>query len=208
MEDYRAYIAENGLKPVIAVDTHIHADHFSATHLFRTKYSVEVGMSALTASARATRKFNHGDRFEVGSLVFEVLETPGHTVDSVSYFGEGMVFTGDTLFISSSGRTDFPGADPALQWKSIHEVLGKLPGETLVFPAHDYNDMIFSTIQTEKRKNPHWLIPSLEEFVAMKRAEQIPSPSAEIMKRLTFNRDAHPSIDVSQNAGGVTASAP
>lgn len=205
MEDVRALIAENGLKPVIGIDTHIHADHDSATHLFRQEYGAEIAMSHLTASHRVTRKLRHGDRIRAGALSFEVLETPGHTADSISIHGEGMVFTGDTLFIGSSGRTDFPTADPAAQWNSIHKVLGQLPDDTQVMPGHDYSDMLFSTIRVERRLNPHWLLPSLEAFVEMKRNEPVPTAYDEIRSHVAYNCEQAP--PVAGRVGGPTGTA-
>src|SRR5207244_2762197 len=128
MADYREFIAAHGLKILYALDTHIHADHLSATHLFRSEFGSKIGMSAATRSERPDLKLEHGTRLKIGALELEMLATPGHTPDSASYVirSAGLpaaVFTGDTLFIGGSGRTDFPGADPIAQFKSIHEVL-------------------------------------------------------------------------------------
>lgn len=192
MDEYREYVAQNGLKIVVALDTHVHADHYSATHLFKSEYGAEIGMSYLSPSARLGRKLKLRDAVAVGAFKLEVLETPGHTPDSLSLYGEGLLFTGDTLFIGASGRTDLPGGDPQAQWKSLHEVLGRLPDETIVFPGHDYNGLIFSTIGTEKKKNPHWLAPSLDQFVEMKKAQMISGLTAEISDRIAFNLLAVP----------------
>lgn len=208
MDDYREYIAEHGLKITHALDTHVHADHFSATHLFAQEFGASIGMSAHTKSERATERLQHGGTIEVGALSLEVLETPGHTPDSLCFHGAGMVFTGDTLFIGSSGRTDFPGSDPAQQWASIHSVLGKLPPKTLVFPGHDYNDLIFSTLDAESRKNPHWLIPSLEEFTRFKKSEQIAVPDEGVRARIEFNYARSPILSVTGQSGAMACGAP
>ena len=210
MDDYRSFIADHKLTLKFALDTHTHADHFSATQEIRTQYKVDIGMSELTGSARVTRRFKSGEKMTIGSISLEVMATPGHTPDSVSYYAvEGalrLVFTGDTLFVGGSGRTDFPGSDPAQQWKSIHEILGGLPDSTVVLPGHDYNDFLFTTIGVEKKKNAHWLIPSQEKFVAMKNQEGISTSREEIKKRIAFNLSSDAATSAqTQNVGAATS---
>jgi len=205
IEDYREYLAEHKLKPLIALDTHTHADHFSGSHFFAREYGVPIGMSEKTRSERVTRKLRHGEWIEIGSIRLQALATPGHTPDSMSFYMLGLVFTGDTLFIGSSGRTDFPGADPAEQWKSLHEVLGALPDDTVMMPGHDYNDLLFSTMGVEKKKNPHWLVPSCEQFAAMKKAETIVTVTDEVRKRIEFNSKKSPQESPQTNVGAATA---
>ena len=208
MEEYRNYISENGLKLLCTLDTHTHADHFSATHLLRGEYGCAIAMSERTSSLRPTRKLRDREKMELGELSLEVLDTPGHTPDSVCYYFSGfssaLVFTGDTLFIGSSGRTDFPGADAKAQWHSIHEVLGKLPGNTVVLPGHDYADLVFSTIETESRKNAHWLIADLEQFIKMKNAEILEGGGDGMKVRIEFNRAANPPM-MQEGAGAGMA---
>lgn len=191
MEDYRSYLEDHQIRLVYALDTHTHADHLSGTHLFRSEFGAEIGMSGKTSSQRVTRRLKGGDKISVDSIDLQVIETPGHTPDSVCLYGAGIVFTGDTLFIGSSGRTDFPGSDPGQQYDSIHAIFKSWPGQTVVFPAHDYNDMICSTLETEKKKNAHGLIPSREAFIAMKKAELVPSDS-NVQKHIEFNLTAQP----------------
>jgi glyoxylase-like metal-dependent hydrolase (beta-lactamase superfamily II)/rhodanese-related sulfurtransferase len=205
MEEYRNFLIDNGLKPVWVLDTHIHADHFSATHLFRQEYGAEIGMAESTKSERPTRRLKSGEKIQVGGIEIKVLATPGHTPDSVSYYVDGLVFTGDTLFIGGSGRTDFPGSDPAQQWESLHNVLGGLPGETLVFPGHDYNDLLFSTISVERTKNRHLILDTKEKFVAMKQSEFMPNPTDEIRKRIEANLQAAPVLAAGSEEGCATA---
>ncbi|MBC7693531.1 MAG: MBL fold metallo-hydrolase [Methylotenera sp.] len=209
MDDYRTYLADHRLKLVWALDTHTHADHFSASQEIRNQYDVPIGMSATTECARATHKFKHGEELQVGELTVRVLATPGHTPDSVSYFVSGLVFTGDTLFVGGSGRTDFPGADPAQQFGSIHQVLEKLPGSTLILPGHDYNDYLFSTLEVESRKNPHWLLKDVLPFTELKRSELVNTSHAaqeEIKKRILFNLTSQAASQMgSQRFGAATA---
>lgn len=192
MAEYRDYLASGGLKLIWVLDTHVHADHASATHLISREFKVPVIMSKSSTSKRVTRPVSHGDVLELGGLKFRVLDTPGHTPDSISIEGEGLVFTGDTLLIGASGRTDFGGSDPSAEWNSIREVLGKLLDATLVLPGHDYSDLLFSTIGNEKKKNSHWNFPSEKNFVAMKLEERIDRPSEEIKKILDFNLSTDP----------------
>lgn len=205
MEDYRSYIAENRLKPRVALDTHTHADHLSATHLFRDEYGSQIAMLEATRSQRVTRKLKHQDVLEIGKMKFQVLATPGHTPDSLCVYGSGMVFTGDTLLIGVSGRTDFAGADPAKQWEGLHQILEKLPAETLVFPGHDYSDLLFSILGVERKKNQHWLIPSLQEYVAAKSAERILTENEDVKKRLHFNIEQKPEAPQMEGPSGGTA---
>lgn len=208
MEEYREFIAGHGLKISHVLDTHTHADHFSASAQIRDECGATVGMSRLTRSARPLLRLKHGDQVQASSLRVQVLETPGHTPDALSFHwfspeGKSLaVFTGDTLFIGSSGRTDFPGASPEEQYRSLHEVLGKLPDETLVCPGHDYNQRLFSTIGVEKARNPHYLIPSSSAFVELKNAESICSDSEEIRKRIDFNMTATPESGILKGTGG------
>lgn len=205
MDEYREFIAANRLKPVIAIDTHVHADHYSGTHFFAQEYRAEIGLSIRSESRRSARRLSHGDLVKIGTLSLECLETPGHTGDSACFYGNGMVFTGDTLLISSSGRTDFPSANPGVQWRSLREILGALPDGTLVFPGHDYDGLVCSAIGIEKEKNPHWLVPTVEEFVTMKNAEQIPAPLEEIRKRVEFNLAENPVAEFTGSAAACTA---
>ena len=192
VESYREFLMENGLRLLFALDTHTHADHYSATHLMRDEFQARVGMSRHSSSKRPDIQFGNGDAISLGEVKIQVLETPGHTPDSVCYLIGGAVFTGDTLFISSSGRTDFPGADPLQQWKSIHEVLARLPGGTLVYPGHDYSERLFSTIEVEVARNPHVLMKDVDAFVAMKNAECLGGANDAIRARVEFNCSASP----------------
>jgi glyoxylase-like metal-dependent hydrolase (beta-lactamase superfamily II)/rhodanese-related sulfurtransferase len=206
MGDYRAYRADHGLKLVAVLETHIHADHFSCSHLLRQEYGCEIAMSEATRSERVTRRLRHGDRIELGAFALKALLTPGHTPDSACYAGDGFVLTGDTLLIGSTGRTDFPGADPAAHWKALHEVLGALPDSTLVLPGHDYSELLFTTIGTEKKRNPHWRMGTEAEFVAFKSAESMAGASDEIRRTVEFNLAARPAQNPARGfgAGGGT----
>jgi glyoxylase-like metal-dependent hydrolase (beta-lactamase superfamily II)/rhodanese-related sulfurtransferase len=211
MPDYRDFIASQRLKPVYALDTHIHADHLSATHLFRAEFGAKVAMAAGTKSERPDTRLEHGQKITVGTLEIQALATPGHTPDSCSFVVSRAgsparaVFTGDTLFIGGSGRTDFPGADAAQQFSSIHDVLGKLREDTLVYPGHDYGDFLFSTIGVESRRNPHWAIRTPAEFEALKGSEKIVNPEGAVRKMVEFNMHRNPPGPADAGSGPCTA---
>lgn len=206
VDEYRSFMAERGLKPVIALDTHTHADHFSATHILRES-GAEIGVYAGSRSQRATRKLSHGETVAVGAYSLKTLYTPGHTDDSISFAGEGVVFTGDTLLIGSTGRTDFPTADPGAQFDSLHRVLAELPESTIVFPGHDYSDLLFSTIGVEKAKNSHWKITSREAFIKAKKDEKLHTLSEDVKKRVEFNLSSAPSGYVNDIASAAACCA-
>src|SRR5690606_32804082 len=107
---------------------HSHADHFSASHLFAP---AEIAMSEHTRSERPGRRLRDGETIQVGTLSFKVIHTPGHTPDSICLYGEGVLFTGDTLLIGTTGRTDFEGSSPEELWDSLQK-LKDLPDDVLV----------------------------------------------------------------------------
>lgn len=149
---YRAMLEHYDLKLRAVFDSHTHADHLSAsTRLCGPE--VELLMSHDTPVDRPMRKLSQGDELKLGTLSFEVLEVPGHTPDSLALYGEGLLFSGDSLFIGGLARADFVGSDPALLFESVRAQLLSLPGETLVLPGHGYNDILFSTIDAELRLN-------------------------------------------------------
>jgi rhodanese-related sulfurtransferase len=117
-----------------------------------------------------------GDRVDIEGLALDVLYTPGHTDDSYSYLMDGRVFTGDTLLIRGTGRTDFQNGDPRAQYDSIFNKLLKLPNETLLYPAHDYKGDTVSTIGEEKLFNPRLQVQSVEEYVDLMNNLKLPNP--------------------------------
>ncbi len=191
MDDYREFLADHRLKLAGTLDTHVHADHFSATHLVGKEWGVPVMMGAETPSKRPTRRLKDGDTLEMGGLRAQVLTTPGHTPDSIVLKLEGAVFTGDTLMIGSTGRTDFPGSDPAVMHRSLKR-LCEMPAETLVLPGHDYSDFVCTTIGTEARENPQFAMTSEAEFIRAKNEELIANPKELIQGRVQFNLDTNP----------------
>lgn len=138
MDEYHSFLGENGLKPRLLLDTH-----------------------------RPDRRFADGEQINLGQLKWTVFQTPGASPDSISIYGNGIVFTGDTLLVSSSGVTHSPEASVQL-WESIQILLEGLPDSTLVFPTVDCCGLLFSTIGTEKHKNTHCGLSNVDAFVSLK----------------------------------------
>jgi len=133
-------------------------------------------MGEQTRADVVSMRVSEGDRIAIEGLTLDVLYTPGHTDDSYSYLFGGRVFTGDTLLIRGTGRTDFQNGDPRAQYDSIFNKLMKLPDETLVYPAHDYKGDTVSTIGEEKRFNPRLRIKSVDEYVDLMNNLKLPNP--------------------------------
>ena len=122
-------------------------------------------MGKMTKSECVSVCFNEGDKLCADNLHLDVLYTPGHTSDSNSFRMKDRVFTGDTLLIRGTGRTDFQNGDPEAQYDSLFGKLLKLPDETLVYPAHDYNGMTVSTIGEEKRYSPRLQVTDKQAYI-------------------------------------------
>ena len=157
-------VLELDLRLTHVFDTHLHADHVTASGVLREHTQCTV-VGGVGGAACANIHVRHGDEVRVGQLVFQVLATPGHTDDSVSYLLGDRVFTGDALLIRGNGRTDFQNGNAAQLYHSITRVLFSLPDETLVYPAHDYKGRTVTSIAEEKRHNPRVAGKSLEEFI-------------------------------------------
>jgi len=173
---YLQLIAELGLSLEIAIDTHIHADHVTGLGLLHEQTNCTTVMSEHARSECVSHKARDGQRLDLDGLRLEVMYTPGHTDDSCCFRLSDRVFTGDTLLIRGSGRTDFQNGDPGAQYDSLFNRLLKLPQETLVYPAHDYNGMTVSTIGEELRHNPRLQVRSREAYVDMMNSLELPDP--------------------------------
>ena len=176
VERYLQLVRELDLKLVKAVDTHLHADHVTGLGALRDRTHCITVMGEQTQADVVSMRVAEGDRIEIEGLRLDVLYTPGHTDDSYSFLLADRVFTGDTLLIRGTGRTDFQNGDPRAQYDSIFNKLLKLPDETLVYPAHDYKGDTVSTIGEEKFFNPRLKVKSVDEYVELMNNLKLPNP--------------------------------
>ncbi|HSR71477.1 MAG TPA: MBL fold metallo-hydrolase [Kiloniellales bacterium] len=176
VDRYLKLLEELEFKLVKAIDTHVHADHITGLGALRDKTRCITVMGEQSAVDVVSMRVSDGDTVEIEGIALEVLYTPGHTDDSYSFRLPDRVFTGDTLLIRGTGRTDFQNGDPAAQYHSLFERLLRLPDETLVYPAHDYKGDTVSTIGEERRFNPRLQVGSLEEYVELMNNLQLPNP--------------------------------
>jgi sulfur dioxygenase len=175
-ERYLQLIKELDLKLVKAVDTHLHADHITGLGALRDRTQCITVMGDRSNVDVVSMRLSEGDRLTIEGVALDVLYTPGHTDDSYSFRMADRVFTGDTLLIRGTGRTDFQNGDPRAQYDSIFNKLLRLPDETLVFPAHDYKGETVTTIGEEKTFNPRLKVKSVDEYVALMNNLNLPNP--------------------------------
>ncbi len=168
-------VNELGLKLVYVLDTHTHADHITAAGTIRERTGART-VAGRSAAPCADVHMRHGETLKFGAIEIKVLETPGHTDDSVSYYARGMVFTGDALLIRAAGRTDFQNGSAHALYESLTKVLFALPDETLVYPAHDYKGMMVTTVAEEKQWNVRIANRSHDEFVQVMGSLHLPAP--------------------------------
>jgi sulfur dioxygenase len=176
VERYLQLIKELDLKLVKAVDTHLHADHITGLGALRDRTQCITVMGERSNVDVVSMRLSEGDRLTIEGVALDVLYTPGHTDDSYSFRMADRVFTGDTLLIRGTGRTDFQNGDPRAQYDSIFNKLLRLPDETLVFPAHDYKGETVTTIGEEKTFNPRLKVKSVDEYVALMNNLKLPNP--------------------------------
>ena len=176
VERYLQLVRELDLRLVKAVDTHLHADHITGLGALRDRTHCITVMGEHTQADVVSMRVAEGDRIDIEGVRLDVLYTPGHTDDSYSYLLGDRVFTGDTLLIRGTGRTDFQNGDPRAQYDSIFNKLMKLPDETLVYPAHDYKGETVSTIGEEKSFNPRLKVKSIDEYVDLMNNLNLPNP--------------------------------
>ena len=177
IERYRGLAAKHGLTLRYAIDTHTHADHFSAAREIASALNAQVVMSHLSPAPHVDIRLDDGDLLLVGDIRLQAMATPGHTADSTCLHAQGHVFTGDTLLIGGTGRTDLPTGDPEKLHDSLFNRLLKLDPATQIHPAHEYKGRPGSTIGEEIASNPRLQKTDRAEFVAMMRALNIQAPT-------------------------------
>lgn len=167
-----------GLKLVMTIDTHIHADHITSASMLKREAGSRIALPALDALPCTDVGMQDGVPLQVGSLRLDPIHTPGHTDNHFSILAEDRVFTGDALLIDGCGRTDFQSGDPRRLYKSVRGRLFALAPETLVYPAHDYQGRWVSSIAQERQRNPRLGGDrGLEDFVQLMDSLQLPYPT-------------------------------
>ena len=190
-DEYSTILNNLDLKLVKVIDTHIHADHISALNELNKRTNCIRVMGEKSKSEVIDLRIKDGEKIKVEEVELQAIYTPGHTDCSYSFLMNDRVFTGDTLLINGSGRTDFQNGNAYDAYNSIFNKLLKLPEKTLVFPAHDYNGKKFSTIENEKNNNPRLQVSSKEEY-------------ADIMNNLNLANPKMMDVAVPANVKGLT----
>ena len=176
VDRYLQLMEQLDLRLVKAVDTHLHADHVTGLGALRDRTDCITVMGEQSGVDVVSMRLTDGDRLTVEGLSLDVIYTPGHTDDSYSFYMRDRVFSGDTLLIRGTGRTDFQNGDARAQYDSIFNRLLRLPDETLLFPAHDYKGDTVSTIGEERAFNPRLQVRSAEEYAEVMNNLNLPSP--------------------------------
>jgi glyoxylase-like metal-dependent hydrolase (beta-lactamase superfamily II)/rhodanese-related sulfurtransferase len=176
VDRYIQLLSDLNLKLIKAVDTHVHADHITGLGALRDRTRCITVMGEQSGTDVVSMRVSDGDRIEIEGVSLSALYTPGHTNDSYSFVMGDRVFTGDTLLIRGTGRTDFQNGDARAQYDSIFNKLLKLPDETLVYPAHDYKGDMVSTIAEERAHNPRLQVRSIDEYVDLMHNLNLPNP--------------------------------
>jgi len=163
--DYINLLKNLNLRLVKVIDTHIHADHVTGATKLKQATNCTTIMGEHTPADTVEIKVKDNEVIKIDSLKIKSLYTPGHTSDSYSFLLDNYLFTGDTLLINGTGRTDFQNGSSKDAYNSLFNKLLKLPEETLVYPGHDYNGKFSSTIGNEKRLNPRLQVKSVNEYI-------------------------------------------
>src|SRR5262245_12532007 len=167
VDRYIQILRELDLRLVKAVDTHLHADHITGLGALRDRTKCITVMGEQTKADVVSMRVSDGERLEIEGVGLDAIYTPGHTDDSYCFVMADRVFTGDTLMIRGTGRTDFQNGDARMQYDSIFNRLLKLPDDTLVYPAHDYKGDTVSTIGEERAYNPRLQVSSVDAYVEL-----------------------------------------
>ena len=176
VDRYLRLVKELDLKLVMALDTHIHADHITGIGKLRESTACATAIGEQSRAECVSLRIREDDILKADGIRLRALYTPGHTDDSYSFLMKDRVFTGDTLLIRGTGRTDFQNGDPGAQYDSLFGKLLKLSEETLVYPAHDYEGRTCSSIGEEKQHNPRLQVSSREAYIDQMNALHLDPP--------------------------------
>ncbi len=186
VEEYFKLLTVLDLKLVKVIDTHIHADHVTGATKLKDKTQCATIMGENTPANSVEIKVKDEEIIKLDDLKIRALYTPGHTSDSYSFLMDNYLFSGDTLLINGTGRTDFQNGSSKDAYNSIFNKLLKLPDETFLYPAHDYKGEKVSTIGKEKKQNPRLQVSSVDEYI-------------DIMNNLNLKKPAEIETNVSRN---------
>ena len=186
VNQYVQSLKELDLKLVKVIDTHIHADHVTGASKLKDITKCSTIMGNHTPAEAVEIKIKDEEYINLDNLKIKAMYTPGHTSDSYSFLMDNYLFSGDTLLINGTGRTDFQNGNPKDAYNSIFNKLLKLPEETLLYPAHDYKGEKVSTIGKEKRQNPRLQVNSVDEYI-------------EIMSNLDLKKPTELETNVARN---------
>jgi sulfur dioxygenase len=173
---YIRLLEELDLKLVKVVDTHVHADHITAMGALRDRTNCVTVMGEQSPVDVVSMRVSDGERVTIEGIDLTAMHTPGHTDDSYCFRMDDRVFTGDTLLIRGTGRTDFQNGDAGQQYDSLFDGVLKLPESTLVYPAHDYKGDMVSTIGEERANNPRLQVGSRAEYIELMAGLNLPNP--------------------------------
>jgi glyoxylase-like metal-dependent hydrolase (beta-lactamase superfamily II)/rhodanese-related sulfurtransferase len=194
VDRYLASAAREGLRIQYLLDTHTHADHFSASHELGQRLGIPVIMHRNGPAPFIDMRVDDGETIIVGKLRLIILHTPGHTEDSICVLLPDRILTGDTLLVGGTGRTDLPGGDASKLYDSLFNKILKLPPELLVFPAHDYKGQTHSTLAQEIAANPRLQKTDRSEFIELMYALNLKMPT-HLTEALRTNRSGGKSIN-------------
>ena len=186
VNEYTSILKELDLKLVKVIDTHIHADHVTGASKLKDITKCSTIMGDHTPAEAVEIKVRDDEYINLDNLKIRAMYTPGHTSDSYSFLMDNYLFSGDTLLINGTGRTDFQNGNAKDAYNSIFNKLLKLPEETFLYPAHDYKGEKVSTIGKEKKQNPRLQVKSVDEYI-------------DIMNNLDIKKPAELDFNVSRN---------
>jgi sulfur dioxygenase len=186
VESYIKLLNELDLKLVKVIDTHIHADHVTGASKLKQETNCSTIMGEHTPADAVEIKVKDDEIIKIDQIEIKAMYTPGHTSDSYSFLMDNCLFSGDTLLINGTGRTDFQNGSSKDAYNSIFNRLLKLPEDTILYPGHDYNGKESSTIGNEKKFNPRLQVKNVDEYV-------------ELMSNLNLSKPELIDINVSRN---------
>ena len=186
VDEYISHLKELDLKLVKVIDTHIHADHITGASKLKSNTNCTTIMGENSPAETVDIKLKDDGIIEIDQLKIRAMFTPGHTSDSYSFLMNNCLFSGDTLLINGTGRTDFQNGSSKDAYNSLFNKLLKLPDDTMLYPGHDYNGKLSSTIGKEKQHNPRLQVRNVDEYV-------------ELMSNLNLAKPKLIDINVSRN---------